>query len=521
MKSPKKIRMLRPLIRAFILLVITLIVLSRPAVSSAFTLSLFLAAAAFVLIWFIEPYNNMPSGNHVSLCVADTIVISLLLIQGGEITTPLLIAYVLTAMDHGLYSGTALMGLNIALNSIGLTIAALMNQSWHQQPMMLVAGFLTVLAPMPLWYFMRKAEIERKVFSLSTQDHKNLLETPVSGGYTSKSTEFGRALFDKILNSATSRFKSPDDPIHTCGEENSNHIADEPRFTQTPSSRRPVEGNLVTEGSTRLKLRSIQKQKHSLRVLLVLNDSYVGQQILERILTSSGYEINVVTNTNDVIQQMITGGFIATIIDLDTPGIDGLSIIQRFRLQIPKSRTPIIVITADTDFETKQAAAEAGADAFLTKPIAAEQLITTLSHLSRSKVALGPHATSENFSLLDPVIDLLVISEIEQLYTEVTALETLVRSFEHEMQTLMLKMEEAVANRTAHEYFAAARQIRAIAATVGAHRLVVTCEKILDLDIVTFRRLGAGYLADIRGHYNAACLYLHEFVQGFSTTRPK
>ncbi len=69
------------------------------------------------------------------------------------------------------------------------------------------------------------------------------------------------------------------------------------------------------------------------------------------------------------------------ILDLGLPAGDGFVVMERFRANMHLSMTPVIVVSARDRLANEQRAINAGAKAFLQKPVDNDQLLATINHL--------------------------------------------------------------------------------------------------------------------------------------------
>jgi phosphoserine phosphatase RsbU/P len=109
--------------------------------------------------------------------------------------------------------------------------------------------------------------------------------------------------------------------------------------------------------------------------ILIADDDRVSTMILQRTLESWGYDV-VVTQDGLKAWEQISGGQPPqlAIVDWMMPGLDGLEICRRVRATPPASPVYVILLTARTSRQDLVAGLEAGADDYLTKPFAPDEL---------------------------------------------------------------------------------------------------------------------------------------------------
>jgi CheY-like chemotaxis protein len=119
----------------------------------------------------------------------------------------------------------------------------------------------------------------------------------------------------------------------------------------------------------------------ALRVLSV-EDNPFGRVVLNTILTELGHHAEFIGRGEDAVSRLAQGGFDAVLMDMVLPGIDGVEAIRRIRaMQTPLARIPIIGVSGRGEDEA--ASREAGADAFLVKPVSPRALATALLEATR------------------------------------------------------------------------------------------------------------------------------------------
>ena len=123
----------------------------------------------------------------------------------------------------------------------------------------------------------------------------------------------------------------------------------------------------------------------ALRVLSV-EDNPFGRVVLNTILTELGHHAEFIGRGEDAVNRLAQGAFDAVLMDMVLPGIDGVEAIRRIRtLPAPLAQIPIIGVSGRGEDEA--ASREAGADAFLVKPVSPRALATALLEAKRREEA--------------------------------------------------------------------------------------------------------------------------------------
>ncbi|PPJ48767.1 DNA-binding response regulator [Rhizobium sp. KAs_5_22] len=117
-----------------------------------------------------------------------------------------------------------------------------------------------------------------------------------------------------------------------------------------------------------------------MRLLLAEDDRDIAEHTKAK-LEAEGYLVDHLASGPEVWEEGETGDYAAIILDLGLPGMDGLSILKRWRAS--GLDTPILVLTARGSWMERVDGFEAGADDYLPKPFRSEELIARLKALLR------------------------------------------------------------------------------------------------------------------------------------------
>lgn len=117
-----------------------------------------------------------------------------------------------------------------------------------------------------------------------------------------------------------------------------------------------------------------------MNILLVVDDPDTGR-VLARSLTAQGYGVNWRKSGAGTREALMSGTFGAAILDLGLPDMDGLSLCQTLRRV--GIETPVLMLSARDGLQDKIDGFNAGADDYLTKPFAFEELLVRLKAVTR------------------------------------------------------------------------------------------------------------------------------------------
>jgi len=116
--------------------------------------------------------------------------------------------------------------------------------------------------------------------------------------------------------------------------------------------------------------------------ILVVDDERAVRESLRRALELEGYEIELAEDGSRALELLETEPEPdAMVLDILMPGVDGLEVSRTLRRK--GSKLPILMLTARTQVEDRVEGLDAGADDYLTKPFALDELLARLRALLR------------------------------------------------------------------------------------------------------------------------------------------
>jgi two-component system response regulator MprA len=135
--------------------------------------------------------------------------------------------------------------------------------------------------------------------------------------------------------------------------------------------------------------------------ILVVDDDAAVRRMLVRSLAAEGYAVAAAADGGDALAAVERSMPDAIVLDVSMPGVGGLTVSRRLRAR--GLAVPILLLTARDAVEERVAGLDAGADDYLVKPFAPEELLARLRALLRrghappgllafDDVTLDPHA---------------------------------------------------------------------------------------------------------------------------------
>jgi two-component system response regulator MprA len=115
--------------------------------------------------------------------------------------------------------------------------------------------------------------------------------------------------------------------------------------------------------------------------ILVVDDERAVRESLRRALVLEGYEVDLAEDGEEALERIGRAEPDAVILDVLMPGLDGLEVSRRIRRG--GSRLPILMLTARDAIQNRVEGLDAGADDYVTKPFALEELLARVRALLR------------------------------------------------------------------------------------------------------------------------------------------
>ncbi|HEY5873924.1 MAG TPA: response regulator transcription factor, partial [Ilumatobacteraceae bacterium] len=137
--------------------------------------------------------------------------------------------------------------------------------------------------------------------------------------------------------------------------------------------------------------------------VLVVDDEKPVRDALSRALRSEGYAVELASSGGDALGLLAHTSIDAIVLDVGLPGLDGLETCRLIRAK--GDEVPVLMLTARSGISDRVAGLDAGADDYLVKPFALEELFARLRALLRRQ-ALSPAASeSASLAFLDLSLD--------------------------------------------------------------------------------------------------------------------
>jgi DNA-binding response OmpR family regulator len=217
--------------------------------------------------------------------------------------------------------------------------------------------------------------------------------------------------------------------------------------------------------------------------LLVIEDNEELAQLLAKGLKAANFDIDLVTTAAEARSVLTTARYAAVVLDLGLPDADGLSILREIRER--KDPIPVLVLTARAGVHDRVVGLRSGADDYVVKPFAFEELLARLEAVLRRPGQLLGSSFRVGNLVLDTESRQAFINDTPQILSarEVAVLELLMR-----------RSGRVVTKKLVEDHiFGMSGEISSNAVEVYVHRLrKQLAERGAKVQIHTIR--GVGYL---------------------------
>jgi len=228
--------------------------------------------------------------------------------------------------------------------------------------------------------------------------------------------------------------------------------------------------------------------------VLVADDNPTNREVIGKILERSGHAVTLVNDGEQAIDAIEREAPDVVILDRNMPGMSGIEALQALRLMTRgRERLPVIMLSADVTPEAKREALEAGADAFLSKPIEALRLIDEIQRLAVAKpdaarkAEMRPAAQASSAAAAPAVVNIETLGHLEELGSSLAFLEKLIGVFLADNAAILERMEHVLAGRDYHEFRSLVHAMKGSSASMGTDRLTRMCGTLGNLSDAELR----------------------------------
>jgi two-component system sensor histidine kinase RpfC len=218
--------------------------------------------------------------------------------------------------------------------------------------------------------------------------------------------------------------------------------------------------------------------------ILVAEDNPTNQRVTQLILESGGHAVTIVENGELALDALERGGFDLALFDLSMPIVSGLEALKLYRFSVARP-IPILILSANVTTEIIAECGSAGAAEFIPKPLRASYLLDSIERylvVDDRAVSVRPPTRSEDGPALvvvdTPAVDMAVLRDLENLSSDSTFVDRLIRGFKSDNERLISQISDALVQRKYEAVKDAAHALKGGAASIGAMQLTQFASRI-------------------------------------------
>jgi two-component system sensor histidine kinase RpfC len=279
-------------------------------------------------------------------------------------------------------------------------------------------------------------------------------------------------------------------------------------------------GEEVREGVVRLQDYARRAPAAVKLRILVADDNPTNREVVGKILERSGHDVTLVNDGEQALDAIEHQAPNLVILDRNMPGMGGMEALQALRLMMRgRERLPVIMLSADVTPEAKREALEAGADAFLPKPIEALRLLDEIQRLAGVKAEPAraaepqPAPRRAQAPLAPAIVNAETLAHLEELGSSLAFVEKLIRVFLTDNSTLLERIEQVLAGRNYQEFRSLLHAMKGSSASMGTDRLTRLCTGLGKLSDAEIRLQAPSLQRTLREELEAARVEFESYLQ--------
>jgi two-component system sensor histidine kinase RpfC len=261
-----------------------------------------------------------------------------------------------------------------------------------------------------------------------------------------------------------------------------------------------------------------RKNRRQMRVL-VAEDNETNRQVLKSLLEDAGHVVTLVDDGEQALEALNTQKpFNVAIVDLMMPKMGGLEVVATTRASANNEirHLPFVVFTANATKEAMDECMEAGANAFVSKPVVPDALLDTIDQVTKGKPQLNDTrsvsevlATSSGYQLNHSL--LRALGSVGKNHS---VLLSAIDSYSQDSRSRVRKIESALDQSSYDAYRREVHALKGAASAVGALQTQELCARLESVTAENLKEVGPGALGELRESVNQSHQALQEYRDG-------
>jgi two-component system sensor histidine kinase RpfC len=246
-------------------------------------------------------------------------------------------------------------------------------------------------------------------------------------------------------------------------------------------------GNIEYEGVTRI-TDYYKPGDDNFRPLniLIAEDNPTNQLVISKILEHAGHRPVVVNNGQLALDALESAAFDLIIMDMQMPVMGGIEAAKVYHYTTsPDDKKPIIILTANATKEAMKQCEDANIDEYLTKPIEAKKLLSTIDDICYKNinhaVTTKEQANDQNSNKKEhSILDKETLSSLEAISNNSDFITSLVNNYLSDTELLLQNMQSSLSANDHEAYIEYAHALKGSSGSIGAIGLYNISKKIND-----------------------------------------
>jgi two-component system sensor histidine kinase RpfC len=237
--------------------------------------------------------------------------------------------------------------------------------------------------------------------------------------------------------------------------------------------------------------------------ILVAEDNVVNRKVITMILENAGFKVHTVNDGAQALDALDDNRYDLVIVDMQMPIMGGIEAMKMYRMGNPQhvNTIPFLVLTANATTDARKMCLEAGADAFLTKPVDSGRLlhyVTALTGIEEEYKQVRKRENESRSKVFDPEI----LLELKMIRETAGALEDMIEIFQSSASELRQSMADDLASNNIQLFKDHAHAMKGSAANVGANRIADACHQAKALQPGSLQSSGRELLAVLANEFS-------------------
>jgi two-component system, sensor histidine kinase RpfC len=267
--------------------------------------------------------------------------------------------------------------------------------------------------------------------------------------------------------------------------------------------------------------------------ILVAEDNAINRRVIEKILQRAGHDAIFAADGDEALDLLDRMQFDIVLMDMNMPAISGLDVARMYRFaHTDRPHLPIVALTAEATEAARRQCANAGMDAFLTKPVDSKALFATIDRLVGGQPIqpgqLQPDWASGDFQSVsspplnpadltdpganEPSIDVAALDKLRSIDDDPAFIAQIADEFLHDGEELLIELEHSWACGDLYAFKDHAHSLRSSASYVGASRMVRLLLYCRDVSRETLAEEGYHRVREIQAEFARVRTALRELA---------